>query len=485
MLMDVAELSKYNPWWQGSIEEDRDIKRYEQATLRWRPNLMCHIDATSDAVWSVRGPRQVGKTTMVKLLIKDRLEQGMPARNILYFACDLIRDQTDLFDVISTYHQWIRSLDHGRLLLCLDEVSRVEDWQHAIKHFVDLYGLEGITFILTSSHSIDLKTSTERLPGRTGELGAQHKILLPMKFSEYVGLRASELELPPIESGDLDALTKGHIPASARALLPFREKLDTLLQEYLLTGGVITACNDFVDAGHIRQATFDMYVRQIIGDLSAIRRQEQTAKAILEGVIDHITTHVSLDSLRKKKGIPSPSTMPQYIGVLSDMFLVNELFRIHADGRVDTAKEKKLYIPNPFFFHAIRGWTKYPTTDHFEAAVSFLQDSQRKSQLIESVVGDHLARASYNLKPRDTFSVSDSIFYHKNKRGAETDFVLRTEGHLMAFDVVYQNSINSEDLKPLQSFTTGCMITKKDLNEQSLYGKQFAFIPASLFLLYV
>ena len=67
--------------------------------------------------------------------------------------------------------------------------------------------------------------------------------------------------------------------------------------------------------------------------------------------------------------------------------------------------------------------------------------SENKSKLIEGVVGDHLARAAYNLKPTDLFDVSDHIYYWQTSKGHEIDYMLKHENKAYAFDVCYQNRI--------------------------------------------
>src|SRR3989338_8672846 len=250
--MEIQQLAIQNPWWakKESIDEDVKIKEFLAAPVKWRPRLLKYMPLDRDVIYSVRGPRQVGKTTLVKVVIKDLIEKNTNPIDILYYACDLIRTPGMLYNLLETYHSWNRTLSEGRIRIFLDEISAIPQWQKAIKRFVDQYGNKDVTLYITSSHSLDIERSTERLPGRTGEREgiSTHKILLPMKFSENVEMRAPELYATikvhklheqTVRSKELLMLAKGQAPLSAQALLPLLSELDRFFEEYLLTGGIM------------------------------------------------------------------------------------------------------------------------------------------------------------------------------------------------------------------------------------------------------
>ena len=56
----------------------------------------------------MRGPRQVGKTTELKLLVKDLLSEGIPPRNIAYYPCDDIIHFRELMELIKAFAEAVR-----------------------------------------------------------------------------------------------------------------------------------------------------------------------------------------------------------------------------------------------------------------------------------------------------------------------------------------------------------------------------------------
>lgn len=82
-----------------------------------------------------------------------------------------------------------------RCYLLLDEITSIPNWQKGIKALVDNDEVKNCTIIATGSQIIDLKDAAERLPGRRGNIDDSYdKILLPMKFSEYVSSLNPEIK---------------------------------------------------------------------------------------------------------------------------------------------------------------------------------------------------------------------------------------------------------------------------------------------------
>ena len=72
-----------NPDWE---QKDRHLKSLKEAPFR--RNLSPVV--LSPGVTLIRGPRQVGKSTWLKLLLKEHLEAG---RNCFYYTCEDLKDQ--------------------------------------------------------------------------------------------------------------------------------------------------------------------------------------------------------------------------------------------------------------------------------------------------------------------------------------------------------------------------------------------------------
>ncbi|WP_353844453.1 AAA family ATPase [Thermosipho sp. (in: thermotogales)] len=134
-------------------------------------------------MYILKGPRQIGKTTVLKLLIKDLFEKNVNPSNILYVTLDLISSKNELTQILIDYFSIKNNIKEKKYLF-LDEISSVNNWQKSIKYLYDTGRLENAFVVLTGSSSYDLKKSSERLPGRR-ELG-KDIVYLPVSFKEYI-----------------------------------------------------------------------------------------------------------------------------------------------------------------------------------------------------------------------------------------------------------------------------------------------------------
>ena len=129
--MEIATLARQNPWWSdpARIGDDFVLATMASQPIRWTPRLLRRFQFGRDRVYTLRGPRQVGKTTSIKQIIRRLIESdSVDPRSVLYFSCDLLRGAEDLDDLVETYLRWQAPFRLPRRHLFLDEVSSVRDW---------------------------------------------------------------------------------------------------------------------------------------------------------------------------------------------------------------------------------------------------------------------------------------------------------------------------------------------------------------------
>ena len=88
----------------------------------YRPQLFKSTDLKKDAVYTIRGPMQVSKTTFIKLKIKDLLNKNTNPRNIFYYSMDLFKDEKEMFDIFVSWYQIFKK-PSGRKYIFFDEVT--------------------------------------------------------------------------------------------------------------------------------------------------------------------------------------------------------------------------------------------------------------------------------------------------------------------------------------------------------------------------
>ena len=496
--MSVSELLEYNPWWkdENAIKLDPEIQSWNKSELKWNPRLRQTFKA-GDYVYSLRGSRQVGKTTLVKLEIEQHLKK-VPKWNVMYYSFELENSPRDIVNVINEYFNRGKHDATKQHFIYLDEVSNIKDWQKAIKKLKDQGKLKNCTVIATGSHSIDLRHASELLPGRRGIpiYETLDKILLPINFGEFVStvdkriekeLSSRNLLLSQNRFSIIRGLADGSIDEKLLELSNFQNELDKYFDDYLLTGGIPIAINEFLKNGFIQDSVYQIYVDAIIGDLRRANKDTSYMVQILPNIIKSITTPTSWKSLKENSDIGSHHTIEEYIKTLSEMFVLSIFYRYNsAEDKPKFDGLKKIFFHDSFFMHALNG--HIAQKDPYKLSIKSLDNLKIKSKFVEQVVADHCIRMAFNMASKKTgFSYQSSVFYWKSKTSREVDFVVRDNESLIPIEVKYQNQIKRNDLYGLIDFKKatntdrGIVITKNELRIED----EAILIPASLFLLLI
>lgn len=444
----MTDLTLLNKWWKGKecLEQDKHLVDFKEKRYQWQPRLLKEIVLAPDNIFTLLGPRQVGKTTLIKLLIKSLLAK-VDEKAVFFWNCDELVDFRELSLILKEYLSLAESYQLKEKFIFLDEISRVKNWQRAIKFLADAGALKECCVFLTGSHTLDLKYGMDRLPGRTGKLG-KTLILLPLSFSEFVNLVAPEIfcKISPVRD-----FTVAEVNKSIAATKLFESELKVLFENYLITGGFPLVINEFLTNKKIPDYVLEVYHKWIVGDVVKWGKQEKILIQLLKSLIVKQSSALSWDSLSKEAEIKSHKTVSSYIEVLENMFAVKVLHFLELDKKIlNYAKNKKLYFSDPFIYHV------------FGQKIYF-KEFEITPALIEAVVVSHLSRFG-------------ETSYWKNKR--EVDVLLKVKEELFPCEVKYQHRISPQDYAGLHHFQKGILVTRDYLN----LGEKYSAVPVHLFL---
>lgn len=438
----------------------------------------------------------MGKTTLIKLQIKQKMDGGVSPYSIMYYAFDVDTSPKDLVNIVKEYLDGIRRLrKNDRCYIFLDEVSAVKDWQRGIKRLWDQGRLANCTVVATGSNTIDIKTSSEKMPGRRGASNdVLDKIMLPMKFSEFVAAIDSDAK-DLLEAHNLVSARVRHdllmrmldLSLDIEKLQPYVPMLNRHLRDYLLTGGIPRVVNEYLGTGMVGEDTFATYLDAILSDLQSLNRNQSTFKQLVRSVIKAIGSTSSWRSLQKGTDIGSPATVSSYVDTLQNMFVLSVFYRYSVESKRGLfQKDKKIYLHDPFYFHVLNGWIGGNQLS-FDTAIRHLDSDINRGIMVEGVVANHLIRMAFNVSPRKrNFEYSDLLYYWRYGKDREVDFVYSDgAGVETPIEVKFQNSITARDLDGLINFKRhtkqkGAILLSKD--RLSMEG-ECATIPVSLFLL--
>lgn len=141
----------------------------------------------SDRLVSIKGPRGVGKTTLLLQKIADNDEGRQDA---LYVSLDSIwLDPKDVYE-LAEYH-----VQHGGRRLVLDEVHYMQDWSRLVKNLNDDF--KGLKVAYTGSSMLKLKAKDGDLSRRQAEY-----VVSGLSFREFLSFEGV-LEHPAISLEDI------------------------------------------------------------------------------------------------------------------------------------------------------------------------------------------------------------------------------------------------------------------------------------------
>lgn len=443
--------------------------------MRLAADFVDDLDLESPGIHILRGPRQVGKSTDLKLLVKRALDQGIEPRAVVYLALDLLEGR-HLSEMAATIRQALKLADRpGAGLLLLDEVTAVTGWQTAIKSLWDQGHIRDDVVVCTGSSAIDLQRgAAERLPGRRRD-GADH-LVLPQSFAAFAC--ALNQDIPPSPKLTVTEIRGDAGEALLRDMGPYGPALEAALDRYLRFGGLPASVAEAIGGAYepsteVRRVLQDSLVRELQRRGASV----PAALALLERVVRSLGAKISWSNMAREmdvplgrgSGSPSHTTLRNYIELLaSGYFLFVAYFWRSGTQTNEISKDKKVFFADPLL-HAIA----------LENSPGLRLDMPA---LVENAIGTALLRR-YEPTARliEAFVLPQRLHIWQTSRGGEIDFVCGPRRELDLVEVKYRE-------KPGLSAAAGAaraqpgrpvvMATKNTLH----IGEHYTLLPAHTLL---
>ena len=424
---DNYQLPLHNPWWEAGVDIDNDIKLRELAErkFQYKHPLLDEFPINKSVILTLRGPRQIGKTTLLKQIIRKLIKKNITRKNISFFPCDMISNFKELYSILNEYIQERRVESKTHLFIFIDEISFVDQWQRAIKSLADEGSLTNASVLITGSNSIDLKTSSERLPGRTGKYFNTDKLFLPLDFIEFYKLTNKEWD------GEF------HHKDVPRFIKYFND--------YLLVGGFPNVINEYYEKGFISPETYETYIKWIDGDIYKNGKSPENAYKLFKQLDKSIASRISYTALAQNSGLASQKTVQEYLEMFEMMFVIYrcDYFSLE-QKKTDSKKNKKVYFLDPFIHNAVISRENGFLDDAFDYSKKILLATKNIPVRFEEVIGAYLRKKYVKL------------FYGSyGKNNLELDFVGFKKGEYDLFEAKHGNSQNIFDYSNLMDKLSG------------------------------
>jgi uncharacterized protein len=345
------------------------------------------------------GPRQTGKTTLVKQVAK---EKGMQ-----YLTLD---DELTRLSAKEDPIGFVRRIEHG----VIDEIQRAPNLLLAIKKSVDDNRQPG-RFLLTGSANImTLPTVADSLAGRMETLS-----LLPL----------SQSELHRQTANWVDHVFNQHI------LRVNHLEIGESLIDRVLQGGFPEAISRSQERRRVvwfRQY-IDAIVQRDVRDITEIDKLDQLP-ILLRAVSQTSGQVCNYSKLGGQLGLDS-KTVAKYVGVLEKVYLLKRVEVCANTTLGNMTKTPKIQFIDSGLLSSLMGIQQQEV----------LVNRQRFGHLLESFVYGEL------LKHISTANESYQVLYYRDQEKIEVDFVITNpKGHIVGIEVKASATVHESELKGLK-----------------------------------
>ena len=365
----------------------------------------------------LNGPRQIGKTSLLKLIKKQLLDQSVPKKNIFYLNLEELDILDDLNKNPENLLKYITDSDNKNYFF-IDEIQYLDNPSNFLKHLYDKYS-DKIKIITTGSSSLELKAQLQdSLVGRKVSF-----LIKALDFEEFLQFKKSDC---------VKYLFQKDIPIN------IKNKFDEELNEYLVFGSMpaVVLQGDY----ELKQTMLREYVGTYINkDIRSIGKIENISQfnTVVKILSSQIGNLLNISELANTANIPRRK-VEKYIELLEHTFVLNKIKSFHNNIRKQITKMPKIY----FFDVGIRN----AILNNFLS----MENRQDCGELFENFVFLELKN-----------NLSDDIFFYRTILKSEIDFIIEKVNVIELIEVKYKKLQKPIDSRALRSLDVNKKKEKK------------------------
>jgi uncharacterized protein len=330
-----------------------DNLRINPADFVVRERYLGAIEAFIDqpVVKVLKGMRRVGKSVIMRLLIKRLIESGVPGANILYMnkeslEFDAVKDYRDLYRYAVDYFKADASLGSaatGRKYILIDEIQEIEGWERAVASFL----ADGLGDVVISGSNASLLSSelATLISGRYVEIP-----VYPLTFREFLTFRKDKKDKK--DKAGNEAQPKADIAADR----------ETEFKNYLRYGGLPgihqLPSNDEVIFSYLNSILNtvlykDVITRHKIRDASIF---DKLVRYLFDNVGNITSAKKIADYFKSQRIRTSVDTILNYINYVEASLLIDKAPRYDIKGRRLLEFFDKVFLNDIGLRHGLIGY---------------------------------------------------------------------------------------------------------------------------------
>ena len=360
-----------------------DFIRSAENDINWNARLVC-----------VRGPRGVGKTTLLLQHIKKTFSENL--QNVLYVSLDnLYFVENSLIDFVETFVQ------RGGTHLFLDEVHKYPNWSQAIKNIYDDY--PELFVVFTGSSLLEILNARADLSRRVLVYNMQG-----LSFREYLSIK-TKVELPVLS---LEEIIKNNEKLSFQIVS--KVKPFAYFEDYLKIGYYPF----FLEGEEDYNSRLTEVINMILDIELPLLRKIDTSyiskiKKLLMVVAKSAPFIANTTELASMIGV-ARQTLLSYFDYLEESMLIKQLFK-ESRGLGTLQKPDKLFLENTNLMYALAE-EKIEIGNIRETFI--LNQLKKKHDVFFSIESDFYVDNKY------TFEIGGKNKKRKQIQGVENSYII-------------------------------------------------------------
>ncbi|MBI2995110.1 MAG: ATP-binding protein [Candidatus Melainabacteria bacterium] len=359
-------------------------------------------------VVSITGPRQSGKTTLIKII-------SSKSKNWKYYNLD---NREILLKIKEDPSLFTNSLNSNT---AIDEAQKAPELFHSLKELVDS-GFKHKIIISGSANFLLMKSITESLAGRVGILE-----LLPFSVSEAISSSSKKIIKLMISSKDI---------------INFKNKLARLkktkqsdMLEFILRGGFPKVHElDKNQSSKWFESYISTYIEKDLRDLSQIVNLDSFQK-VYKTLAFQTSNILNINNISSDLGIDS-KTVKKYISLLESSYQCKLIYPF-------CMKANKQLVKRPKVHYLDTGLINYFYENHTNEQ---MLNGGEWGKILETFLFSELYKEIKDITPKP------SINFWRTSNGAEVDFVIASGKNIYPIEVKSGFKINHYELRGIQSF---------------------------------
>lgn len=379
--------------------------------MLYKRNIQRQINKwlTKEEIIILNGPRQVGKTSLLKLTAEDLKKKNINENRIFYLNLEDLEILDDLNKSPKNLLNYVKIKNKKNYFL-LDEIQYLDNPSNFLKYLYDEHR-NNVKLIVTGSSSLELKAKLQdSLVGRRVLF-----MISPLCFEEFLQFKKADI---------VNYLNKTNIPSEIQN--QFKKYSD----EYLLFGGMPKVV--LTETKEAKIILLKNYVNDYINkDIRYVGKIESLLKfnQLIKILSNQIGNLLNINELTNTVNIPRKE-VEYYLELLEYTFVINKIFPYHKNIRSQITKMPKIY----WFDTGIRN----QILDNFVE----LDSRTDSGQLFENFIYLEL---SNNIE-------KEKIYFYRTIHKTEIDFVFEKNGIVYPVEVKYKNFIKPASDKTLKNF---------------------------------